>query len=236
MQRLILRFSAALLTFVLGVAVSALNSMWSVRCISVPTVVEIEVPLPPVEPSCFPGRSIEAPSVAGPSYFPSKVLSPNDSSRHSLSEWYSKHLRAMSEAPMYYAEDRWAESYRFLWLRSFDHPVAVRIWKCGSVRLIAVKELSGAGGYEPGKVIRSYKRQLTAAEWNDFMRRLDDSCFWNLPTPEESFGNDGAQWIFEGVKEGRYHIVDRWTPTSGSYYELCLYVLKLSRLKIEDMY
>ncbi len=237
MQRLILRLSAALLTFVLGVTVSAIYYISGVRHISVaPAVLKKELPLEPVETSCYPGRSIEAPSVAGASYFPSNVLSHNESGNQFVSEWFSKHLRAMNEAPMYYAEDRWSESYRFLWLRSFHHPVAVRIWKCGSERFIAAKELSGAGGYEPGKLIRNYSRRLTAAEWSEFMRHLEDSCYWNLPTRDENLGLDGALWIFEGVKGGRYHIVDRWSPTSGSYHELCLYVLKLSELKIDDTY
>ena len=28
-------------------------------------------------------------------------------------------------------------------------------------------------------------------------------------------GVDGAQWIFEGVKDSTYHVVDRWSPDNG---------------------
>ena len=38
-----------------------------------------------------------------------------------------------------------AESYRFLWLRSFHRPVAVRVWSAGCERFVTLKELSGAG-------------------------------------------------------------------------------------------
>jgi hypothetical protein len=66
------------------------------------------------------------------------------------------------------------------------------------------------------------------------MEHLDDSCYWQLATQDDSMdGNDGARWILEGVKGGRYHIVDRWTPQNGSYRELCLYALKLSGLKLD---
>ena len=135
--------------------------------------------------------------------------------------------------PLHSSDDGWREAYRFTWLRSFHHPVAVRIWKCGSVRFIAVKELNGAGGYEPEKIIFERKRELTPDEWREFMRRLDDSCYWQLSTRDDDVvGTDGAQWIFEGFNAGRYHVVDRWSPQSGSYRELCLYVLKLSGLKV----
>lgn len=47
-------------------------------------------------------------------------------------------------------------------------------------------------------------------------------------------GNDGAEWILEGVNGGRYHVVDRWTPGAGAYREACLYLLKISDLGIDE--
>jgi hypothetical protein len=32
-----------------------------------------------------------------------------------------------------------------------------------------------------------------------------------MPTSEEFRGTDGAQWIVEALREGRYHVVDRWS-------------------------
>ena len=47
------------------------------------------------------------------------------------------------------------ESYRFLWLRTFHKPIAVRVWSADSRYYLVVKELSGQGGYEPGRIIVS---------------------------------------------------------------------------------
>jgi hypothetical protein len=102
------------------------------------------------------------------------------------------------------------------------------------VRFISVKELDGAGGYEPGKLKLDRKRELTLEEWSGFMRHLDDSCYWQLLSQDHADGNDGSQWIFEGIKGGRYHVVDRWTPQNGSYRELCLFMLQLSGLKLDS--
>jgi len=140
----------------------------------------------------------------------------------------------MNEPAMYSEEGDGFESYRFLWLRSFHHPVVVRIWKSGDDHFILLKETNGAGGYEPRQLIIDRTRALTAAEWAEFIRLLDQTCYWALPSEDENIeGNDGAQWILESVKGGRYHVVDRWSPNGGPYREACLYALKLSELKID---
>lgn len=233
MHRMILRLSAAVLTFFLGVAITAaISSMNSASIIS-PVELHNEVKLPPIGWYCYPGRSIEPFVMSDTSYFPPKALSHDEWSDEFKSDWYSRHLRAMNEEVLYSSDDRWLESYRFLWLRTFHHPVAVRLWKRGGERFIVVKELNGAGGYEPGEIIVNHTRKLTAAEWDEFARHLDDTCYWQLPTEDDALGTDGSQWILEGFKVNRYHVVDRWTPESGSYRELCLYLLQLSGLEID---
>ena len=233
MHRMMIRISAALLTFALGVAAAVIYRINQVTP-TIPTVEpKIEVTILPFPAVCYPGRSVETNTMAKSWYFPPKVFSENDWSNQFQADWFSSHLRAMNEVPLRMWDDGLTDTYRFLWLRSFHHPVAVRIWRDGSERFISVKEMSGAGGYEPGNLILNEQRTLTAEEWSQFKRLLDHACFWQLPTVEETRGLDGAQWIFEGVKDGRYHIVNRWSPQSGSYHELCLYMLRLSGLKID---
>ena len=233
MHRLIIRISAALITFTLGVggvAIYRLNEATP----TIPVVEQhVEVTIIPFPAVCYPGRSVPTNAMAKGLYFPPKVFSENDWGDESYANWFSSHLRAMNEEPLHVWDDGATESYRFLWLRSFHHPVAVNIWSCGSERFIAVKEMSGAGGYEPGNLILHQQRTLTTDEWNHFIRLFDNTCFWQLPTPNAILGNDGAQWIFEAVKRGRYHVVDRWSPRGGSYRELCLYMLELSGLKVD---
>ena len=233
MRKMFLRLATALLTFCLGVVVTVISSVKRTETPGTPTVVvTVEVPFTPVDADCYPGQSLET-AMDKQSFFPPKVLAQDQAGNQFRNGWYSRHLRAMKEESLYSPEDEWVESYRFLWLRTFHHPVAVRIWKCGSARFISVKELDGAGGYEPGKLKLERQRELTQDEWREFLRHLEDSCYWQLSTQDDNLGNDGAQWIFEGVRRGRYHMVDRWTPRSGSYRELCLYVLKLSGLKVD---
>ncbi len=150
--------------------------------------------------------------------------------------WYSKYLEAMNE-PAFFSLEGHGESYRFLWLRSFDHPITIRIWQIGQEKTMVVKELDDIGGNLPaGKLILDQRRQLREDEWGKFLSLLNDASFWQLQTRTDKLVRDGASWIIEGRKDGKTHLVDRWSPASGKYREACLYLLELSRLKIKDVY
>jgi hypothetical protein len=174
------------------------------------------------------------------SYFPRGAFYPKPEREKFIVEWYAGHLKAMGEPPLLSEPDSPRQSYRFLWLRSFHHPVAVRVWASCAGYFINVKQTNGQGGYQPGTLITDQTRPLTETEWDHFISLLDRSCYWQLPTKLDDMGFDGAQWILEGVRDGRYHVVDRWTPQSGDFREACFYLLKSSNIPIdlsgEDIY
>lgn len=239
MKRLTLWLSISLTTFTLGVTAALLYiSRVTPNDLKSP-VIEHEAPVAPTTTSCYPGLSRRVERLSKSSLFPPGAFYPKPEHEGFVVEWYAKHLKAMDEQSLLsYPESQ--ESYRFLWLRSFHHPVAVRVWRSDGGQFLNVKQLNGAGGYEPGKLITNQTRQLTNAEWDGFVSLLDHSCYWQLPAEIDDMGSDGAQWILEGTREGRYHVVDRWTPRSGDFREACLYLLKLSNLGIdlsaEDVY
>lgn len=182
--------------------------------------------------SCFPGNAvrINAANTQPTSYFPVGMFSENAYRDQFLAKHYSKNLSAMAEPSLLSSPGNAQEGYRFLWLRTFDKPVAIRLWRSGREQHISIKKLDGAGGYEPGDLIDSRSRPLTDAEWLTFTSLLERTCFWNLKSADESEGTDGSQWIIEGAKEGYYHIVDRHSPKGGDYRELGLYLLRLADL------
>jgi hypothetical protein len=45
-----------------------------------------------------------------------------------------------------------------------------------------------------------------------FLARLNQTHFWTMPTDSPRYGKDGSQWILEGVNDGKYHLVARWSP------------------------
>ncbi len=146
-----------------------------------------------------------------------------------MNDWYGKHLKASNEKSLLDVSDKNLEIYRFTWLRSFHHPVIVKIEKQKNDMKIFFKELDGRGGYEPGKIIKEKEKSISQEDWCEFIKLLNDLDYWQVPSLEEKpGGNDGAQWILEGVTNNRYHIVDRWTPRKGKYREIGLFMLKLA--------
>ncbi len=103
--------------------------------------------------------------------------------------WYPKHLEAMKEPSLFQqSTNKSIEQYRFLWLRTFHKPIAVRVRKESAGITLRVIRLSGAGGYDPGRIEHEESFALTADQWEGLLKVLDKASFWNLPTAEKNLG------------------------------------------------
>jgi hypothetical protein len=171
------------------------------------------------------------------SYFPKGALSDDPRGDLFRANWYSKQLKALEEPSLLQlAKNPSLESYRFVWLRTFHHPVVVRLDpRSDGTGELTTKVSSGAGGYAPGHVIENKSRAVTREEAERFLARVRQAQFWGLPSHDtpEAAGDDGSQWIIEGVKEGKYHMVDRWTPETGPVRDLGVFLfVELAQMKI----
>lgn len=146
-------------------------------------------------------------------YFPEGALDATSAGSDGfLNRWFSGQLEAMSEPAMKPAAG--IRTYRFTWLRTFNHPVAVRIVIAREHCMLHATELDGAGGYAPGKVYRRKVEAVdpgTCARVEAFIRA---SGFWDLPPCGQTQGEDGSEWIVEAATT-RYRVVSRWTPRAG---------------------
>lgn len=149
--------------------------------------------------------------------------------------WYSAHLRAMGEPSLSCGTSSDEEVYRFLWLRTFDHPIIVRIARSEKrVQLTAV-ELSGRGGYEPGSILKQMHKSLSSDQWQELTDRIGAVDYWLQPSIETGgIGLDGSQWIIEARCGPIYHVVDRWS--GGMNEHLGLLFLELADLKPDKIY
>lgn len=177
----------------------------------------------------------------GQTFFPPGAFAPDNVNEDSIrSKWYSEHLTALKEPSLFESkQDGAAQSYRFLWLRTFNHPVAVRvlIHADGSGTLVT-KMADGMGGYEPGNLIVDKTEPLPADRVKKFSEELQHLGYWTLPGlpgRETIVGADGSRWVIEGIRHGTYHLVDRWSPQDGPVRELGLYFLRdLSGVSLKD--
>lgn len=180
-----------------------------------------------VRPAC-PGRH------ASDDYFPAGSLAWKADPGRFESGWYSSDLAAMAEPSLSCATS--GRVYRFLWLRSFDHPIAVRVVTGATPSIVAV-ELSGAGGYDPGKIKRRIRRTLAKEEFDRLEAAVSAAELPTLPAfDDSSVSVDGAEWIVEIADHGRYNVVSRTSPGAGTFRQLGLAFLAISGLQTEPLY
>ena len=179
-------------------------------------------------------------------YFPPGILGKTQQEHESRVAWYSRQLKALREQSLWELaqKDPKAEVYRFLWLRSVGRPVAVRIVvRAGGSGWINSRMTTGQGAYDPGHITRYGMSWLRKSLTQSFLAAIGSTNFWKMPTllgtDSGASPSQSAQWIIEGVKDGQYHAVDRWSPAPDDPYRAVgLLALKLSRTKVRpaDIY
>jgi hypothetical protein len=186
-----------------------------------------------------PGRQ-----VASDKYFPLGVLSCRPDLDESRRDWYSTFLSGLGEPSLWRLSktDPNARVYRFLWLRTFHHPVVVRLILNPDLTGLVISKIgSGAGGYEPGRLIRNSVSPTGSGATALFLTKIIDADFWSLRSrKDEPTGTDGSEWIIEGVADGHYQVVDRWCPPDSEPVHLLgmsmLADLAALQIKPEDIY
>jgi hypothetical protein len=187
-------------------------------------------------------------------YFPPGTLDETPQASRAKEQWYSGQLRALKEPSLWESfKTQKTQTYRFLWLRTFNHPISVRLdINQDGTGLLTTKATSGQGGYRPGKLVMNKTRKLTKEQTDWFLDRIAELGFWGLPAFEKDreavgpngektveIGVDGAQWILEDIKDGKYQIADRWSPETGPVRTLgIIMVIDLAKLKLlyEEVY
>jgi len=182
------------------------------------------------------------PSIAQDIFFPKNALDDASWGDQFKAKWYSQELEVLKEPSLLaLSRNPSSESYRFLWLRTFNHQVAIRLdIREDGIGVLTTKVASGTAGFKPGHLSENMSRPLTREQTQAFLARLKKVGFWSLPNPvNDQPGNDGSEWIIEGVKKGNYHVVDRWSPEQGVIRELGLYLvvgLALMNIPKEEVY
>jgi hypothetical protein len=168
-------------------------------------------------------------------YFPKGAFAENRDGNDILAEWFSTALSNLKE-PALYQQHRAASarSYRFLWLRAFNHPICTRLDISGDgIGMLTLKILSGAGG-NSGRLIESRRRPITKEVSKRFAESVTSLGFWKMNSKAwNQRGTDGAEWILEGAADGQYHIVADWSPEDGAVRTLGLQLmLDIAQMKI----
>jgi hypothetical protein len=152
---------------------------------------------------------------------------------HQRNKWYSQYLTAM-KAEMLKGSGK--EAIRFTWLRSFDKPISVSLFKMGDSAFLEKTILTGQGGFDPGQIELMDTVVLSTTVWENIQNDLKAMDFWSMPTKTKTIGTDGARWILEVSDKQTYKFVDRWSPQKGPYFDLCRSILQHARIQEKDIY
>lgn len=156
------------------------------------------------------------------------------------SEWYSKHWEAAQEPSLYeiskFRRSAHGRVLRFTWLPTFHHPVIIRFETSPNSTTLLAKELSGAGGYEPGTINRQINRKLAPAEIRQINEAMAKMSPFNEPPANCELGLDGSQWMLERADKGSYDYASRWSPQNGAMRDFGMLALQLTGWKFEEIY
>jgi hypothetical protein len=178
--------------------------------------------------------------IDGQMYFPAGVLARTSEASEVIANQYSRFLKSLHEPSLLELaqQNPKAEVYRFLWLREFDRPASIRfVLKPGGTGWFYRRMTYGTGGGQPGRLAESGMSWSWKSRTASFLNTVAGGGFWNLATLADAAGNATpacrAHWIVEGIKDGRYHVVDRCSPDRSDPARVVgMLAMKLGNLKV----
>lgn len=158
-------------------------------------------------------------AAAQSAYFPAGAFDDSASDQF-LAGYYSTELKILGEPSLLKPAGGEVETYRLLWLRTFDPPIAVRLEvKSDGTGTVTTKMADGQAGFPntSRKIVENASRPVQREQVQAFLALIARTSFWSIATnedPEDTIdvGQDGSEWVLEGAKGGIYHVVSRWSP------------------------
>lgn len=120
--------------------------------------------------------------------------------------------------------------YRFLLNPSFEHPICVQVDKTARGATLRAIVLDSRFAIDVGDIAIDHEIDLNPDQWATLERLAARINFWSAP-PEIAEGavDDGVFYTFEGIKDGRYHYINRHDP-DPDFEGLRQYLIELSGL------
>ncbi|MBI4658508.1 MAG: hypothetical protein HY735_06615 [Verrucomicrobia bacterium] len=153
---------------------------------------------------------------AAEAFFPPKTFD-GDTSLQVLEGMYAHVLKSLGERPLPpLAAERKHHVYRFTCVPSFEPQfcLVLTVHPDGSARLKRLIRRVGSmplrGTCPQGELV------LGRQPVDRFVKMVEEQRLWLLKATEPTEGLDGSHWLIEAVRDGRYHLVERWSPRSST--------------------
>ena len=159
-------------------------------------------------------------------YFPPHPFTGVDS--HERVRWYSSALYALQNKPLWPPAPPSETVYRVLWMpsRFGDSSITLTVGPDGRGQI----EFKSTDR-DRERVAVDTKHMATPEQIAELEAALSETHFWQMPTdppPTSILIEDGAVWVLEGVRDGKYHIVYETAPGQAARATAAMMLLKMA--------
>lgn len=128
--------------------------------------------------------------------------------------WFASDLSAMKE-PVLSATGKSQRYFalRILFLPAWGRPVAIRYEANGLENVYRAVMLSGDRAYGDVNIMDDMTSVPQQVEMKAVSLSLERSGYWSLPEKDHVDGKDGDQLIIETIRDGKYRVLVRWSPS-----------------------
>jgi hypothetical protein len=158
-------------------------------------------------------------------YFPAGALG-------SSTNFFSEYLSRLKEPSLLAGiEESASFSYRLdFWSGQHARFIVVRLLqkKDGSIQITTIEQSASP------VVDRRAQYSASDIECQKFLNLVETTRFWSMPTVEQwgskngprPYQFDSSTWVFEGVRNGKYHVVIRDGPKPSPFTEMVRFLAK----------
>ena len=146
-------------------------------------------------------------------------------------DWFSEALAWFKE-PMLSARYK-GKMYRFLWLRSFDAPIVIRMQKIKRSVIIYWKIPRFIDSLHTFQSAVEFKKTIAVWQWKKFEKSLTTIDYWSMISGDYlSDATDGAIWLLEAAINGKYKVTERSGYIYPKYTKCLMYLITLTDLNL----
>jgi hypothetical protein len=157
-------------------------------------------------------------------YFPKEKLSKESQN------WYVGHLKELKEHSLWQKRlNKEAYTYRHLLLSMLADPLSVTVnIRQDKTGVLIIKEMVRPFGNQVFHQKKEVEVSLTDKQVIEFLAMFEEDSFWKENSIRKSVHFGGIQWVIEGIKGGRYNLVEQWAPGERDYPEAVEYLFKVA--------
>ncbi|MDJ0766872.1 MAG: hypothetical protein QNJ97_28115 [Myxococcota bacterium] len=143
---------------------------------------------------------------------------------------YRRIYRIMEESSFFQNASEHVEMYRLLWQPSHSVITMIRLSRQRDRDILISKRLDKPGR-SGVRIEETNEKNVSAEKFTQFLDLIKRSKYWDLPPTENKMMLDGEIFLLEGVKGGKYHLVERIGPGNSALHETCYFLLCLSGIE-----